>query len=449
MTRSFFLLFGLLLVTSQSIFAQELQDEIETYLQSYVKTSDFSGCVRILQQDSLLFDACFGYADTSRELKNTPNTQFKIGSISKQFTAAAILRLEEMGKLTTADTLSRFFPDHEVTNSITLEHLLTHSSGIQDVYSVPGFNTLSEKNLQISRLAEMVLQLPLVFQPGSQYQYSNGGYALLAVVIEKASGMDYGAFLKQELFDSLEMSDSGHGDITGLAIGYEPLDYEDLKVTEYLDPELLKGSGSLYSTTADLQKWIESIKTRSLLSKYSYGKFMKDYGHSYGLGISVYRSFDHTVFGHDGRINGYIADYLHYQEPNVSIIITGNIQTGIADFLRRDLAAIVFGKEFTSRAKSGTPESDPIRKAVDITGTYAFGPNFKVYVTLDGERYMARANEGGSSELVLLVDGRYFSRTLYAHIRFVRDEEGQITKMQWINNDGNQFEGIKEESSGK
>ena len=444
MFRTFLLFISLLICSSTPLLAQELQEKVEAYLQSYVQTSDFSGCVRIVEKNSLRYNACFGYADKKSRLKNAPTTKFKIGSISKQFTAAAILRLEEMGKLTTADTLSRFLPDHELARNITLEQLLTHTSGVQDIYSVPGFNTLSDQGLQLADLANKVLELPLVFEPGNQYQYSNGGFALLALVIEKVSGMDYGAFLKQEIFDTLEMQDTGDGEVAGLATGYEPLDYVDLKVTEYLDPELLKGSGSLYSTAGDLQKWIESIKTRSLLSKYSYGKLMKDYGSSYGLGISVYRSFDHSVFGHDGRLNGYIADYLHYQEPDVSIIITGNIQTGVADFLRRDLAAIVFGEAYTSRAKTGVPESDPLRKMADISGIYAFGPNFKVYVTKDEGRYLARANEGGSSELVLLEDGRYFSRTLYAHIQFVRDEAGRITKMLWINNDGNQFEGLKE-----
>ena len=438
----YLLLVGLLF--SQVAAAQDFETKINTYIQSYVKTNDFSGCILITANDSTLYDSCFGYADMEKDKLNSPNTRFKIGSISKQFTAAAILRLEEMGKLATGDTLSKYFPENKIANDITLEHLLTHSSGVQDIYSIPGFNRLSDKNLSISDLTERVLDLPLAFAPGTSYQYSNGGYALLAVIIEKVSGMDYGAFLKQELFDTLEMQDTGHGDIDELATGYEPLDYEELRVTDYLDPELLKGSGSLYSTTSDLLKWIKSIKTRSLLSKYSYGKFMKDYGNNYGLGISVYRSFDHSVFGHDGRINGYIADYLHYQEPDISIIITGNIQTGVADFLRRDLAAIVFEKNYVSRAKSGKPESDPNLKMTDISGTYAFGPNFKVYISLQEDRYMARANEGGSSEMVLLQDGSYFNRTLYATIRFERNDSDEITKMIWINNDGGQFEGLKE-----
>jgi hypothetical protein len=143
-------------------------------------------------------------------------------------------------------------------------------------------------------------------------------------------------------------------------------------------------------------------------------------------------------------VNGYIGDYLHYLESGTSIIILGNIQTGVADFLRRDIAAIVYEKEYSSRAKT-VPENetgDPERKT--ILGTYSFGPNFKVYVEFREGSIQARANEGGYSELVYLEDGRYFSRTLYSYIEFASNEEGLISKMIWTNNDGNSFEGSKE-----
>ena len=211
-----------------------------------------------------------------------------------------------------------------------------------------------------------------------------------------------------------------------------------------LDPELLKGSGSLYSTVNDLHIWINSIKNKSLLSKESYDKFLNNYGNNYGYGISLYKSFDQDVFGHDGRVNGYIADYLHYKESDISIIILGNVQTGVADFFRRDLAAIVFDKEYKSRAKTILPENDSSADKKKILGTYAFGPNFKVYVEdLEGST-QARANEGGYSELILLQDERFFSRTLYSYIEFIKDDQDTIIKMRWTNNDGNSFEGLKE-----
>ena len=165
---------------------------------------------------------------------------------------------------------------------------------------------------------------------------------------------------------------------------------------------------------------------------------------NYGLGISVYESFDQKAFGHDGRINGYIADYLHYEEADVSVIILGNIQTGVADFLRSDIAAMVFKKDFVTKAKSILPGEIGSYDETNIMGTYLFGPNFKVYVERIEGIIQARANEGGSSELLLLADGRYFNRTLYSYIEFKKDASGSIQSMTWTDNNGNSFEGQKE-----
>jgi CubicO group peptidase (beta-lactamase class C family) len=297
-------------------------------------------------------------------------------------------------------------------------------------------------------LAQLVLEAELNFEPGSQYQYSNGGYAILAEIIEKVSGKSYQEYLDEKIFKPLNMNSTGHHKgsdvVPNLAVGYDPLDYEIVKISEYLDPELLKGSGSLYSTVYDMQIWINSIKNKSLLTKESYDKFLYNYGNNYGFGISLYKSFDQEVFGHDGRVNGYIADYLYYKDSGISIIILGNIQTGVADFFRRDIAAIVFDKEFKSRAKTILPEKEIITNKKAILGAYSFGPNFKVYVEEIDGYIQARANEGGSSELVLLKDGRFFNRTLYSYIDFVRDKDGKVNKMIWTNNDGNSFEGTKE-----
>jgi len=244
------------------------------------------------------------------------------------------------------------------------------------------------------------------------------------------------------------MKNTGHAKgnavLPNLALGYDAVGYSDLDITPYLAPEVVKGGGSLYSTVGDMQLWINSIKNKSLLEELSYEKFLKDYGNNYGLGISVYTSYDQDVFGHDGRVNGYIADYLYYKQSDVSIIILGNIQTGVADFFRSDIAAIAFGRKYKSRAKTASPKIEGEINSGPILGTYAFGPNFKVYVEQFDGSIQARANEGSYSELVPLEDGRFFSRTLYAYIDFQEDESGSIAKMLWINNDGNTFEGVKE-----
>lgn len=428
--------------------AQDISKLVNDYTISYADTGDYSGCILITKQDSVIFENCFGFADHSLKIPNETNTKFKIGSVSKQFTAAAILILEQKGLLTTNDTLSKFFPDHANSARVTIHQLLTHTSGITDIYNVPEFNKLSNQKRSIAELSEIILNSKLEFEPGSKYQYSNGGYAVLANIIEIVSGKPYQDFLTENIFQPLKMTATGHHGIDevvpDMAIGYEPTGYDEVKITDPLDPELFKGSGSLYSTVSDLNTWINSIKNRTLLTKASYDKFLKNYGNNYGYGISVYESYDQHVFGHDGRINGFIADYLHYNESDITVIILGNIQTGVADFFRRDVAAIVFDKDYKSSAKTIPAQEGMIINKEKILGTYAFGPGFKVYVEVFDGKLMARANEGGYSELILLQDNRYFSRTLYAYIEFIKDKQGRTIKMRWTNNDGNSFEGIKE-----
>ncbi len=430
------------------IISQNTNEKIDAYISTYVRTGDFSGCVLISESDEISYKNCFGTANDVLRSKNTFTSKFLIGSISKQFTAAAILILEQKGLIQVEKNISEFFPDHPIASKITIHQLLTHTSGATDIFNIKGIYDEVAETWTIGRLSDLILKSDLDFEPGNGYSYSNGGYAILAHIIEKTSKMDYGAFLKKYLFDPLGMNNSGHSnridEIQDLSVGYDPIDFDKRIKTKLMNIELLKGSGSLYSTVDDLNLWINSLRSRSFLNADSYKKLLKNHGANYGYGISIYTSKDRKVFGHDGRINGYIADYLHYIEDNTSILILGNIQTGIADFFRQDIAAILFDESYSSRAKTSKPASkSPIDVSL-IEGVYAFGPNFKVYVDYIDNRIMARANEGAYSELVALIDGRYFSRTLYSFIEFKINTKGQISKMLWTNNDGNSFEGTKE-----
>lgn len=434
-------------LTIHSLLAQDISKRVDEYATSYFNTNDFSGCILITEKGEVIYENCFGFANHSFQIPNDINTKFKIGSVSKQFTSAAILMMEQDGLLRIEDPISKFFPTASIADSITIQQLMNHTSGVADVYSLSGFNQFSCQKTTIAELSALLLQEELTFEPGSQYQYSNGGYAILAEIIERGSGKSYQDYLQEKIFDPLQMTATGHAQgnevVPMLAVGYDPTAYDQVKFTDYLDPELLKGSGSLYSTVQDLRLWIQSIQDRSLLTEASYDKLLKNYGRSYGLGISLYTSFDQAVFGHDGRVNGYIADYLHYQESDHTIIILGNLQTGVADFFRRDVAAIVFDRDYASRAKTIAAAVKPLPEIEKIYGTYAFGPSFNVYVEEIEGSIQARANEGAYSELIQLEDQRFFSRTLYSYIEFVADEEGKISKMIWTNNDGNSFEGIK------
>lgn len=437
-----------LLLSTSFLIGQDLAEKIDSYLNTYANTGDFSGCVRIVEGEKVLYEKCVGNSDDEHNGKNSPRTAFRIGSISKQFTATAILLLEEEGLLSTNDRLARFFPAYPKVADMSIEQLLTHKSGIPDIFALDNFQELVDRDSKLEALSNSLLEAGPEFEAGSRYQYSNGAYALLAQIIENLSGMSYQDFIQQGIFAPLGMKHSGQdldsNQGVGLAKGYEPKGYQQRVESVELPMELLKGSGSLYSDVHDLTIWINSLKEKSLLSETSYQKFFKNYGNNYGLGISLYKVFDRKVFGHDGRINGFIADYLHYEEEDISIIILGNIQTGVADFIRRDLAAIVFDQPYESRAKTVSASSAQHLTFEDAVGVYAFGPNFRVYVDeIDGQLH-ARANEGAYTELVPVEGGKYFSRTLYAFIKFEEGEQETIDKILWINNDGRSFEGKRE-----
>jgi len=428
-------------------FAQN--EAFDNYLEAYAQRGDFRGCVSIQEKDDIVYQRCIGRADEIGNTPNQPRTAFMIGSISKQFTAAAVLRLQEEGMLTLSDSLEQFFTDTPVPKGITIQHLLTHRSGIQDLFNLPELDSLSDAGASIEKVARKLLSLDLGFPPGTQYQYSNGGYAVLASIIEQVSGMDYGAYLFRSVIKPLGMKRTGHPLdpvlVPNLAVGYDPAGANSVKKAPLLSTEVLKGSGSLYSTVEDMWIWIQSLRDRSFLAKASYEQMFSDYGNGYGLGISVYNSFENDVFGHDGRISGFIADYLHYENADRTVIVLGNIQTGVADFFRRDLAAILFQADWTLPDQRGKPIALGLDELQRYTGTYAFGPQFNVYVELREGTLQARANQGGYAELIPLEDGRFFTRTLYAYMRFTEDEQGRIIRLEWMNNDGHSFAGQRKE----
>ncbi|ALM06379.1 hypothetical protein SB49_00010 [Sediminicola sp. YIK13] len=191
----------ILLLVNSHIQAQDISKLVNDYTSSYANTGDFSGCILITKNDKIIFKNCYGYANQSFKVPNEVNTKFKIGSVSKQFTASAILLMEQEGLLKTTDTLSTFFPKNPNAELITIQQLLTHTSGITDIYNVPDFNKLSCQKNTISDVTILVLDSDLQFKPGTQYQYSNGGYAILAEIIEKLSGRTYQDYLNEKYFN--------------------------------------------------------------------------------------------------------------------------------------------------------------------------------------------------------------------------------------------------------
>jgi CubicO group peptidase (beta-lactamase class C family) len=341
--------------------------------------------------------------------------------------------------LSTDDPASRYLPELTDGERITIEQLLTHTAGIVDVYSLDRFGATAGLSGSFTDVVADLCRLPLTGEPDERYAYSNGGYTLLAAIVERVSGLSYGAFLARRIFEPLGMTATAH-DGPGPARadrvpGYDPWGARDVTPARLMAPAFSTGSGSLWSSAGDLLRWAQALHDGSLLNEASYAKLTHDHGHGYGYGVSVFQRFGREVIGHDGRVSGFASDLARYVDDGVTVVVLSNVQSVARDRIRRVVAAAVFDEE-----------ADPpqVRNFLDapnvaleaLTGVYSFGPGFDVTISTAGGRLLARANQGGTSELVPLTNGEWFSRMLDATVRFGRDENGAFDRLVWGRGEG-------------
>lgn len=312
----------------------ETVKKVENYLAKLDKIG-YSGSVLIALNGKPVISRGFGYSDVERKLKNSPNTIFDVGSITKQFTAAAILKLEMQGKLSTEDNISKYFQTTPLDKSnITIHHLLRHSSGLRG--EVGGdYEKITE-----AEFVAKVLSSPLRFPVGTRFSYSNVGYSLLALIVEKVSGQSYEQYLYENLWKIAGMEITGYTrpnfDKNLIAVGYrmekrwgKPTEKEWDKDAPYLH---LKGNGGILSTTGDLFKWDQALLTDKILSseakqKYYHPALREDEtGNSiYAYGWDVMKTDRNTRrVWHNGSNNVFYADFHRFIDEGVAIILMTN-----------------------------------------------------------------------------------------------------------------------------
>ena len=367
------------------------------------------------------------------QVANSPETRFHIASLSKAFTAAAILQLQEQGRLSVADPLSRYVPDFPNGDRITLDNLLTHSTGIPDINGLPDYDTFARSPHTIPQLVAKFANLPLEFQPGSSYRYSNSNYNLLALVLEKVTGESYGGYLRKHILDPLGMNDSGHnGDASQLiplaASGYKPAGISGYEKAPYLDWSNKTGNGSLYSTVDDLYRFDRALNTDAVLKASTRQKyFVESPGNRYGWYIR--KRLGHRVMSLTGRSPGFTAELDRFQDDDLTIILLSNsYSTASQDPIAGGLAAIVFGQQ---------PPSTDIRTVANsqstlasYAGTYQYGPEYftpNAKFTLTAETGYLLLEQGDlRTPLVPLSGNEFLERTFFGHVVMSRDAGGMV-----------------------
>lgn len=355
--------FILTIALSLTVFAQvenstKTTKQINTYLSKLEKVG-FSGTVLVELNGQKVISKGYGYSDKAKLIKNKPTTVMSIGSITKQFTATAILKLEMQGKLSTDDKITKYFDYVPMDkSSITIHDLLRHQSGLQSNVG-KDYEKISQ-----AEFLDQVLNSNLLFPVGKEFSYSNIGYSLLAIIIENVSGMKYENYLYENLFKPAQMEFTGTTrpkfDTNTIAIGY----YRDDKVwgKPKIDKEFDKdatywnliGNGSILSTTEDLYKWHKALMTGPILSKGAKQKLYhprlrtnENENPYYAYGWDILKTDRNTLrVWHNGTNNIIYADFMRFVDENVTLIMLSNKSHPNFDGINTEIAKIIFDENY-------------------------------------------------------------------------------------------------------
>jgi CubicO group peptidase (beta-lactamase class C family) len=350
-------------LTASAQTSGQTKARLEEVARSYTKDNRFMGTVLVVQGDQVLLDKAFGMANLDWNIPNAPDVKFRLGSLTKQFTATLILLLQQDGKLSIADPVGKYLPDAPKTwDKITLAELLGHTSGIPNFTADPAFSAWRMPPHTPAEELAFFSSKPLDFEPGSKYAYSNSNYEVLGVIVEKVSGKSYGDNLRQRLFDPLGMKDTGL-DADDLilpkrASGYAP----GPKGLIYARSESMTvpwAAGSLYSTTHDLLLWEHGLFDGKILSPASLKAMTTPGKGTYGLGVEIANVDGIAVVNHGGGIEGFNTHLSYVPEKKIAVVVLSNVSGGAPSSMAPQLVNVVLGKPVVLAAE---------RKAVPIAG---------------------------------------------------------------------------------
>jgi CubicO group peptidase (beta-lactamase class C family) len=432
----------LLLAIISPVIAQSMSVEakVDSYVKPYLEAKSFSGAILIARGGKIVLSKGYGMANYELDAPNTPQTRFHIASISKTFTSAAIMMLEERGLLSVSDTLAKFIADYPGGDKITIHHLLTHTSGIQNVNDFPDYDAKSKFPQTTDSIIAMFKNRPLTFQPGARYSYSNSNYNLLAFIIEKVSGKSYGDFLRENIFDPLRMKDTAHDArpqtmIKNRASGYAPVAFNELENAPWLDWTIKTGNGSLYSTVEDLYKWDRALYTEKILKQSTLDKIFTAHTEGTGYGWFVSRRHNRRAIRMNGRSSGFQCEIQRYTDDDVFVAVLSNNYSGTASLMIDDIAAIALGEKYEAIELARSPHIDS-KTAEALTGRYQGGadfirPNARLAVERRGDDLFLNWGGGYVSAMIPLADGSFLDRVFGGRVRFVKDEKGAVTQLLW------------------
>lgn len=402
--QKLFLLIGIFLI---SVALSGQQKQYDKIMNAAFPAEGPGATAIIVKGGETVYHKAFGMANLELDVPMQTDHVFRIGSITKQFTSLAVLKLMEEGKLSLKDEITKFIPDYPTQgHSITVHHLLNHTSGIKSYTGLEKWDGYAQrKDFTPLEMVDFFKDEPMDFAPGEEFRYNNSGYFILGYVIEKASGMTYEEYIETQFFAPLGMTQSYYGDpeevITKRVAGYAPTSDGGLQNAEYLSMTQPYGAGSLLSTVGDLAKWYAAVKDGKVVSPTSLKMALtpttlndgetEDYG--YGLGLMDVEGS--KGYGHGGGIHGFLTASTYLPEEDVFVAVFSNSNGNDPNGPANTLTKMAIGKY--------TPPTVVKVDALTLkrcAGDYELGPGFNVNIKVADNHLIGQAT--GQSTLKLI-----------------------------------------------
>jgi len=418
---------------------------MQQVVQSYVDGKQFMGSVLVARDAKILLSKGYGSANLEWDIPNSPSAKFRLGSITKQFTAACILLLEERGQLKVEDQVKKYMADAPAAwDRVTIFNLLTHTSGIPSFTGFHDYHSTEAIAATPEQLVARFRNKPLEFQPGEKWNYSNSGYVLLGYLIEKITQQSYRQFVQQNIFNPLGMKDSGYDSnsevIPHRASGYTP-GPNGVTNAGYIDMTIPLSAGALYSTTEDLLRWERGLMGGKLLSPASIEKMTTPFKNDYAFGLGVHTANGHKMIDHGGGIEGFNTFLAYYPEDKLTVVVLANQNGQAPDAIANKLAAVAHGENVVLPSERTEVTISPAILAKYV-GTYELTPNFDIVMTLEDGQLMTQATGQSKFPLFAESETKFFLKVVDAEVEFFRNDKGDVTHIV-LHQGGQDVKGIK------
>ena len=405
---------------------------MEELIRARVDDGTFTGAVLVARGDEIILSKGYGLANREWSIPNSPSTKFRLGSITKQFTAAAILKLADQGKLGIDDPVKKHWPAAPAAwDAVTIRHALTHTSGIPNFTSFPEFRTWQLTETTPEKTVGYFRDKPLDFAPGARMSYSNSGYVLLAYLIERVSGQSYAEYLRANVLEPLGMKSSGYDlaatIIESRAAGYTPT-AQGVRNAAYVDMTLPSGAGGLYSTTEDLLEWTQGLFGGRLLSAASLEAMTTPMLDNYAFGVVVGNAGGRKTVEHNGGIEGFNTHLTYYPESKVTVAVLANLNGNAPGQLAAQLGRLAHGEAVVLSSERTTIEL-PREKLDRLAGSYELMPTANMVITVEGTQLMSRLGPQPAVPLFAESETKFFPRVVEAELEFELDSSGNATAL--------------------